>query len=276
MLGAGPDRGTWVVHCRQRPDHLYRKGDVVTFNGTKYRRQARPSRSTIRPTRASGRATPGAPEQRRADRAGQRRQGTPGNHRTGSPGVQEHPERSELGAAFGLGLGFGSLHAGRPRHLRRPDLHGAAGHLERRRVDERACLPPRRHRDLRRPGLRTAGRPPERLARSDCEPEPVAARRPGSRPRRLAAELPVRRDDERPRRRSATSPESHDHEALRRRGNVATDALAAVARSGTSASIEGNVVAGGGVHVRAKDNLSINGIAGSIALGFRRRRRSDP
>ena len=51
-------------------------------------------------------------------------------------------------------------------------------------------------------------------------------------------------------------------------GNVASDALASVVPAGTSASIQGNVVAGRGVHVRAKDNLTVNGIAGSIAVGF--------
>ena len=50
-------------------------------------------------------------------------------------------------------------------------------------------------------------------------------------------------------------------------GNVASDALTTVVPAGTSASIQGNVVAGHGVHVRAKDNLTVNGIAGSIAVG---------
>ncbi|MGZ4129286.1 MAG: hypothetical protein ACXVPR_00475, partial [Actinomycetota bacterium] len=53
-------------------------------------------------------------------------------------------------------------------------------------------------------------------------------------------------------------------------GNVASDALAAHVPAGTSAQIQAGstVVAGRGVHVRAKDNLSVTGIAGSVAGGF--------
>ena len=51
-------------------------------------------------------------------------------------------------------------------------------------------------------------------------------------------------------------------------GNVASDSLVTVVPAGTSAAIHGTVVAGGGVHVRAKDSLDVNGLAGAVAGGF--------
>ena len=50
--------------------------------------------------------------------------------------------------------------------------------------------------------------------------------------------------------------------------HVATGALSTVPSAGTTATIDGTVVAGGHVHVWAKDNLDVNGLAGALAGGF--------
>src|SRR5207248_6658642 len=51
-------------------------------------------------------------------------------------------------------------------------------------------------------------------------------------------------------------------------GNVASDALSSSPPAGTSAEIFGGVTALGGVHVRAGDKLTVNGVAGAVAGGF--------
>src|SRR6202011_4622951 len=51
-------------------------------------------------------------------------------------------------------------------------------------------------------------------------------------------------------------------------GSVATTGISTVPSAGTSATIDGTVVAGRHVHAWAKDMLDVNGLAGAVAAGF--------
>ena len=263
----GPDRGTWSSTVANDPTNFYRKGDVVTFNGTKYAAKLDQPLNDPSDTSEWEGNTQALPSNGSSTAQGNADKAASGNDQTGGPGYksilngassappsgsvwvsgpytqddhvtfggQTYTARQDISSA-------GAWTSGHVYHL--GDIVSFGGQDYAPQVDHpNVSLDPTANPSqwqLDDPGHDRADW--QLNSQSDAKTND-----------RVAAAL--------------TSPKATITSAAPT-GNVATDALAAVVPAGTSASIQGNVVAGGGVHVRAKDNLTINGIAGSIALGF--------
>ena len=259
-----------VVHGRQRPAQLLQEGRRRHLRRQPVRREGRPpAERPERHERVGGQHQRSA--EQRLDRAGQRRPGGLGRRRVRRPRLQEHPERRErLVVRPGAGVGRRVVQRERQGQLRRRHVHRAA-------ATSRAPAPGRAEPSYHLGDIVSFGG--QDYSPQVDHPSTAVTDDPASNTAQWQLDDPGhdRADwqlnsssDAMTNTRVAnalTAPKSTITSAAPT-GNVASDALTSVVPAGTSASIQGNVVAGGGVHVRAKDNLTVNGIAGSIAVGF--------
>ena len=220
----GPDRGTWSSTVANDPNNFYKKGDVVTFNGSKYAAKTDhplndPSDTSEWEGNTDAMPNNGSTAQGSADQAAS------GDDESGGPGYKSILNGASAPSS-GPAPAWISGHA-----YSKDDKVTFGGQTYTARQDVTSAVDPAHDQTNWQLNSASDAKTNDRVASALSSPKST-----------ITSAAPT--------------------------GNVASDALASVVPAGTSASIQGNVVAGRGVHVRAKDNLTVNGIAGSIAVGF--------